>query len=79
MNEYKTTININLNGAGFEYHVKEDVETVKRMIELLDSEREFLILYQVQRYDEIIPMVIINPLNCASLEIYESYSARKGK
>ena len=79
MNEYKTTININLNGAGVQYHVKEDVETVKRMIELVDSEREFLILYQVQRYDEIIPMVIINPSNCASVEIYECHSVIKGK
>jgi hypothetical protein len=79
MEEYKTTINVYLNGAGVQYHVKEDVETVKKMFELLGYEREFLIFYDVKHRDEIIPMIIINPANCASVEIYESYFARKGK
>ena len=79
MNEYKTTININLNGAGVQYHVKEDVETVKKMFKLVDSERPFFILYSVQHRDEILPMVLINPSNCATIEIYESCFARKGK
>ena len=85
MNEYKTTININLNGAGVQYHVKEDVENVKyKFIQCSDlvSNGGFyipVVLFDVKQRDEIIPMVIINPSNCASVEIYESYSVRKGK
>ena len=85
MNEYKKTININLNGAGVQYHVKEDVETVKYALlqcsDLGSSGGFYLpaVFTNVKHVDEILPMVIINPLNCASIEIYESCFARKGK
>jgi hypothetical protein len=85
MDEYKTTINIYLNGAGVVYHVKQDVETVKyaflQCSDLVSSGGFYIpaIFTDVKHRDEIIPMVIINPANCASIEIYESYSVRKGK
>ena len=83
MEEYKTTININLNGAGVQYHVKEDVETVIIMFKNIDYDGsgqgfKYIWFYDVKERDEILPMVIINPLNCASIEVYESYSVRKG-
>lgn len=85
MNKYKTTINICLNGAGIQYHVKEDVETVKnafRRWEDSANNDEFCtppIFTDVMYWDEILPMVIINPAGCATIEIYKIYSARKGK
>ena len=85
MNEYKTTININLNGAGVQYHVKEDVETVKYALlqcsDLGSSGGFYLpaVFTNVKHVDRILPMVIINPLNCASIEIYESCFAGNGK
>jgi hypothetical protein len=79
MNEYKTTINFYLNGAGVQYHVKEDVEVVKHNLKENVWQCIPTTFYDVKHRDEIIPMVIINPANCASVEIYESYFARKGK
>lgn len=85
MEEYKTTINVYLNGAGVLYHVKEDVETVKyALLKCSDlwSNGGFYLpasFYDVLHGGEILPMVTINPSNCASVEIYESFYARKGK
>lgn len=78
MEEYKTTININLNGAGVQYHVKEDVENVKYKFihcsDLLGSGGFYIlvVLFDVKQRDEILPMVIINPAHCASVEIFEN-------
>ena len=84
MNEYKTTIKINLNIYNVLYHVKEDIETVKIMFNNIDYDGrgqgfKYIWFYDVKHRDEILPMVIINPLNCASIEIYENLYAGKGK
>jgi len=76
MEGYKTIININLNGAGMLYRVKEDIKSVKNMFENLDYGTgqgfKFVIFYNViENGRRVIDMLFINPSNCASVEIYE--------
>jgi hypothetical protein len=76
MEGYKTIININLNGAGMLYRVKEDIKSVKNMFEKLDYGTgigfKFVIFYNaLENNIRLIEMLFINPSNCASVEIYE--------
>ena len=77
MGEYKTIINVNLDGAGVTYYVKEDTNNVKNMFENIDFGTgegfKFVVLYDAMKNrDLIIKMLMINPSSCASVEIYEN-------
>ena len=77
MEGYKTKINIYLNGAGFTYYLKEDYEVVKNdfysMLQIsVQNGFAMNLVYQNAMGDGgQIDLLTLNPINCASVEIYE--------
>jgi hypothetical protein len=78
MEDYKTKINVILNGAGCTYYLKESYEVVKKdfysMLQIsVQNGFAMNLVYQNAMRDGVqIDLLTLNPINCASVEVYEN-------
>ena len=68
MENYKTKISVNLNGAGELYYVNESCDEVIKSFE----QSPCVMFENASIYGRKIKLLILNPSNCASVEIFEN-------
>lgn len=72
MENYKTKINVNLNGAGELYYVNQSCDEVVDAFE----QSSCVMFKNAAVYGREIELLVINPSNCASVEVFKNESYR---